>query len=282
MTTPSPTGRRRWAGVLDVADRDPLPVVGAGERRGIRLETLLVLGISLGASAIWSVLSIIEKLTRAAPLSSQTTAMNTSQTPDRPWLDLAYQLVGIALPLVPVLLALYLLNRVHRPSLDVRAASFVGLDRSRPARDLLRGLGLAALIGLPGLGLYVVAKAIGVNTQVAAANLTDVWWSAPVLVLAAVENALLEEVIMVAYLFTRWRQVGWSWAWVIGVSAVVRGSYHLYQGFGGFVGNIVMGLVLGLVYARTRRVMPLVICHSVLDIVAFVGYTVLRARGVSL
>jgi hypothetical protein len=29
-------------------------------------------------------------------------------------------------------------------------------------------------------------------------------------------------------------------------------------------------------------VMPLVVCHSVLDIVAFVGYTVLRSRGIAL
>ena len=102
------------------------------------------------------------------------------------------------------------------------------------------------------------------------------------LVLAAIENAVLEEVIMVGYLFTRWRQIGWSWPLIIGLSAVIRGSYHLYQGFGGFAGNIVMGLVLGLVFVRTRRVMPLVVCHSILDIVAFVGYSVLRARGVSL
>ena len=41
-------------------------------------------------------------------------------------------------------------------------------------------------------------------------------------------------------------------------------------------------LVLGYVYARTRRVMPLVICHALLDIVAFVGYSILKARGITL
>ena len=281
-STPDTRAPRWYAAGLGPSERDPAAVAGEADRRSLRRETLLVLGVSLGASAIWAVLSIIEKLTRPIPLSQQTTAMNRSATPDRPWLDLAYQLVGIALPLVPVLLALYLLNRIHRPSVDVRAGRFIGLDRSAPGHDAVRGLGLAALIGIPGLALYFLAKAIGVNTQVSAANLTDVWWSGPVLVLAAIENALLEEVIMVGYLFTRWRQIGWSWPLVIGLSAVVRGTYHLYQGFGGFAGNIVMGLVLGLVYARTRRVMPLVVCHAVLDTVAFVGYTVLRARGVSL
>ena len=56
------------------------------------------------------------------------------------------------------------------------------------------------------------------------------------------------------------------------ISAVVRGGYHLYQGFGGFVGNLVMGLVFGLVYLRIKRVMPLVVTHVILDLVAFLGY----------
>jgi membrane protease YdiL (CAAX protease family) len=282
MSTSATATPRRLAGLLAASDRDPAPVVEAGPRRGLQRETVLVLGVSLGSSAVYAVLSIIEKLTRPVPLSQQTTAMNQSATPGRPWLDLAYQLAGIVLPLVAVALALYLLNHVHRPSVDVRAGHFVGLDRREPGRDLLRGAGLAALIGIPGLGFYFFAKAIGINTQVSAANLEAVWWSAPVLVLAAVENALLEEVVMVGYLFTRWRQTGWSWPLVIGLSALIRGTYHLYQGFGGFAGNIVMGLLLGLVFLRTRRVTPLVVCHSILDIVAFVGYSVLRARGISL
>ncbi|WP_083707022.1 CPBP family intramembrane glutamic endopeptidase [Intrasporangium flavum] len=261
---------------------DPVLVDEPAARRSLRGETLLVLGVSLGSSAVYAVLSIVEKLTRAVPLSQQTTAMNQSATPDRPWLDLAYQLANILLPLVPVLLALYLLGHVRRPSVDVRAGRFVGLDRTEPGRDLLRGVGLAAVIGIPGLGLYLLARALGVNTNVSAANLEAAWWTVPVLVLAAVGNAVLEEVVMVGYLFTRWRQSGWAWPLVIALSALVRGSYHLYQGFGGFVGNIAMGLILGLVFVRTRRVMPLVVCHTILDVVAFLGYSVLRARGISL
>lgn len=232
-----------------------------------------MLGVSLGASAVWSLLTLVRKLTDPAPLGQQTTAMNSSVTPDRPWLDLAFQLTGVALGVVPALLALYLLRRD-----DAQAARLVGADLRRPGPDLLRGLLLTAAIGIPGLGLYVVARALDLNTTVAASNLTDHWWTVPVLVLAAAENALLEEVVMVAYLFTRWRQAGWGPWPVLVVSAVVRGSYHLYQGFGGFVGNVVMGLVFGWVYQRTRRVMPLVVAHTLLDVVAFVGYAVLRGR----
>lgn len=247
--------------------------LAAETRRARLVESALVLGVSLGASAIWSVLAIIRKLTEKQALSKQTTAMNSSVTPDRPWLDLAYQLVGIALALVPVALALHLLTRD-----DPQARHRIGADFRSPLSDLGRGAILAVVLGLPGLGLYAAARALGLNTTVAAANLGQQWWSIPVLVLAAVENALLEEVVMVGYLFTRWRQAGLAVPMVIGVSALIRGTYHLYQGFGGFLGNLALGLVFGWVYSRTRRVGPLVVAHTILDVVAFVGYTVLKGH----
>lgn len=242
-------------------------------RRRHLTETWLVLGVSLGASAIWSLLRIVDKLTRAAPLGSQTTSMNSSVTPDRPWLDLAYQLTGIALALVPVLLALHLLRRD-----DPDEPHTMGFDLRRPGQDLLRGAALAAAIGIPGLALYAAAKAFDLNTTIAAANLAGAWWTIPVLILAAAQNAVLEEVLMVGYLFKRWGQAGWGTWQVILTSAVIRGTYHLYQGFGGFVGNLVMGVAFGWLYTRTRRVMPLVVAHTILDVVAFVGYALLRDR----
>jgi membrane protease YdiL (CAAX protease family) len=64
---------------------------------------------------------------------------------------------------------------------------------------------------------------------------------------------------------------------VVACSAVLRGSYHLYQGFGAFIGNAVMGVVFALFFLRYKRVMPLIIAHALLDIVAFVGYTLVPA-----
>jgi membrane protease YdiL (CAAX protease family) len=63
--------------------------------------------------------------------------------------------------------------------------------------------------------------------------------------------------------------------WIVATSAVLRGSYHLYQGFGAFVGNAVMGVVFALFFVRCKRVMPLIVAHSLLDVGAFVGYTLL-------
>jgi membrane protease YdiL (CAAX protease family) len=237
-------------------------------RPWLGLEVLIVLAISLGQSGVYSVLRIIERMTRGVQLDQQTSTLNASVTPDRPWLDLAYQVVGIAFALVPALLVLYLLSLTDRP-----ATRRIGFDRTRPGFDAWFGTVIAACIGIPGLGLYLVAKELGVNTQVQASGLTDQWWTIPVLVLAAAQNAVLEEVVMIGYLFTRLGQLRWRAPVMILTSAVVRGSYHLYQGWGGFAGNLIMGVVFGLIYLRWKRVMPLVVAHTLLDVAAFVGYS---------
>lgn len=232
-----------------------------------------MLGVSLGASALYSVIDIIAALTAPTALADQTSTLNSSQAPDRPYLDLTLQLVRIGLAVVPALFALHLLSRSGTSALRT-----VGLDRSRPRRDLAIGAGLALIIGIPGIGVYLTSRALGINTTVVATGLPDQWWQYPVLVLSALQNGVLEEVVVVGYLLTRLRQLGWSPRSAVVASAVLRGSYHLYQGFGGFLGNLAMGLIFGWLYQRKGRIMPLVIAHTLLDIGAFVGYALLAGR----
>ena len=253
---------------------DALVLARPEDRRGLLPETLVVLGVSLGASAVWSVLSLIDSLTRSVPLNQQTTTINASVTPDRPYLDLAYQLAHIVLPLVPVALAFYLLARVRRP--DGAPYRVMGIQWSNAPKDTALGVLLAAIIGIPGLGLYVIARALGYNLNVSPGNLSAYWWTIPAYILLAAMNGVLEETVMIGYLFTRWTQLAMSPWRVIVASALIRGAYHLYQGWGGGIGNFLMGLLFGWVYMRTRRVLPLVIAHTILDIVSFVGYSLLH------
>ena len=232
-------------------------------------EIVIVLLLSLGQSAVYAIVSLTAKLTAGKPLSSQAAVLNASQSP-RPYLDLTYQLLSIVFALIPVALVLYLLARDR---IDTRRT--LGLGPDRPAFDTGWGLALAALIGLPGLGLVYVASALGINAEIVPAALQPVWWAVPVLILSALQNAILEEVIVVGYLMTRLRQWGMSTIAIVACSAILRGSYHLYQGFGAFVGNAVMGVIFALFYLRYKRVMPLIVAHSVLDIAAFVGYQLL-------
>jgi membrane protease YdiL (CAAX protease family) len=243
----------------------------AALRRRLTPEIWIVLGLSLGRSGIYAVVNIAARLTEGTPLARQSTTLNPSLSP-RPYLDLTYQLLGITFALVPVALALYLLSSNGRG-----AARRIGLDGTHPVRDLGIGAALAAAIGIPGLGLYAVGRALGLTVQVQASALNALWWTVPVLVLAALQNALLEEVIAVGYLTERLRELRWSPLAIVAASALLRGSYHLYQGIGPFVGNVVMGVVFAEYYRRRHRVMPLVVAHTVLDIVAFVGYALIPA-----
>jgi uncharacterized protein len=241
-------------------------------RRPLRAEVWLVLGVSLGQSGVYALVSLIAALTAQKALSQQTATLNGSQSP-RPYVDLTYQLLGIFFSLVPALLAVHLLQRDPGG-----ARATLGLDRRRPGFDLGAGALLAALIGVPGLGLVYLARVLGISAQIVPAALPAIWWAIPVLVLSAAQNAVLEEVVVVGYLLNRLRELGWP-AWrALVASALLRGSYHLYQGFGGFIGNAVMGLIFGYFYQRTKRVLPLVVAHTILDVVSFVGYTLFRNK----
>ncbi|QDY80736.1 CPBP family intramembrane metalloprotease [Streptomyces qinzhouensis] len=242
-------------------------------RGTLRSELLLVLALSLGASALSSLISFVGSLTRPGGLKDQAATLNGSYAPGRPWLDLAWQLFGIATALVPVLLVAHLLTREGAGGLRS-----MGFDRARPWPDLGRGTLIAAGIGSAGLAFYLGARAAGFNLTVVPESLPEVWWKFPVLILSAIQNSVVEEVIVVGYLLRRLDGLGWSPMAALMASSLLRGSYHLYQGIGGFIGNMVMGVVFVLLYRRWGRVGPLVVAHALLDIVAFVGYALLAGK----
>lgn len=248
------------------------PSDGRVQRWPWLVEVGIVLWVSLGASAVRAVLAIVNRLTVDVSLSDQTASIVVSQTPDRPWLDLAYQLAGIVIALGPVALVWYLLRR------SGEGFGSIGFDTGQPRRDLLRGAGLAAAVGTVGLGFYLLAFRLGISVQIAAVTAETFPWTVPVVLAEAMQNAVLEEVVILGYFLHRARQAGVSAPVAIGVSALIRGAYHLYQGFGGFIGNAVMGVLFGWLFLRWRRTTPFVIAHFLIDAVAFVGYLYLRDR----
>ncbi|MFB9394300.1 CPBP family intramembrane glutamic endopeptidase [Streptomyces coeruleoprunus] len=259
------TGTERTAGAADEAAR-------GGAARTLRAELLLVLALSLGASAVSSLISFIGSLTKPGGLQDQAATLNGSYAPGRPWLDLAWQLFGITTALVPVALVAHLLLR------EGAGLRVIGFDRRRPWPDLGRGALVAAGIGTAGLAFYLIARTAGVNLTVVPEALPGTWWKYPVLILSAIQNSVVEEVIVVGYLLRRLGQLGWTPTAALMASSVLRGSYHLYQGIGGFLGNVVMGVVFVVLYRRWGRVGPLVVAHGLLDIVAFVGYGLLAGK----
>ncbi|GAA3000236.1 type II CAAX endopeptidase family protein [Kitasatospora albolonga] len=248
------------------------PEAAGTSRRLLGIELLVVLGLSFGMSGLGALISFVGSLTEPAELGKQVATLNGSRAPGRPWLDLAWQLYYIGRGLMPVVLVGYLLVR-EGVSLRV-----LGFDLREKLRDFGRGTAVAAAIGGSGLLLYLASQAAGFNLTVAPSGLPEVWWRVPVLIASAWENSIAEEVIVLGFLLRRLGQLGWSWPAIVVTSSLLRGSYHLYQGVGGLVGNIVMGVVFCLLYRRWGRVMPLVVAHALIDTVAFVGYALLAGH----
>jgi membrane protease YdiL (CAAX protease family) len=231
----------------------PLP------QRTLAEETFVVLSLSLLASAVFAVLTLFE-----FPVEGEHVA-SVSQTP-----LLARQVLGSLFGLAPVWLVVYLVRR------NGEGVGSIGLATDRPRQDVVLGSVLFAVVGIAGIGVYLAAVELGVNRFVVPSPPLGHWWTVPMIFVNAFEAALLEEVVVVAYLVTRLRQLGLTEAGAVASSALLRGTYHLYQGWGSFLGNLAMGALFGLVFARTRRAWPIVVAHFLLDLAAGVGYVVFR------
>ena len=172
-TEPADTRAAKTSARLD--HHPPLP------RRTLAEETLIVLSLSLLASAVFAILSLLE-----APLRGVTVA-SVSQRP-----ELARQVFSALFALAPVWLVVYLVRR------SGPGPAGIGLRWDRAREDIVRGLILFAIVGIGGIGVYLAAVALGVNRFVVPVPPLHHWWTAPVLVLNAAEAALLEEVVFVA------------------------------------------------------------------------------------
>ncbi|OBF36499.1 CAAX protease [Mycobacterium sp. ACS1612] len=239
------------------------------QRRGVRIEIAVVLAVTFGLSAYTAFLQLIEAVLLG--LAGQRVALNPRRSP--------FDLIDLGLNLAVTFqlvawgwLAVYLLWR------SGFGPSKIGIDKLRWRPDVLGGMGLAALIGVPGLGLYLAARALGLSAHVEPAELNDTWWRIPVLLLTAFANGWAEEVVIIAFLLIRLRQLGVNPVAAMLASSLLRGTYHLYQGFSAGLGNVVMGLVFAYVWRRTGRLWPLIIAHGIIDSVAYVGYALAQGH----
>jgi membrane protease YdiL (CAAX protease family) len=230
-------------------------------RRVLSEEVLVVLSLSLLASAVFAVINLAE-----APVARSVTVRVFAQVP------LARQIASMVFGLAPVALVVHLARRSGE-----RLEAF-GLATGTLARDAAWGVLLGLAVAGVGLGLYIGAIVLNINRFVVPVPPLGHWWTVPVLVLGALQNALLEEVVVVGYLIRRLEQIGWGAATALLGSALLRGAYHLYQGWGGFAGNLLLGLVFGFIFLRWRRTWPLVVAHLLVDTLAGVTYIVLRGN----
>lgn len=255
-----------WTRVRAAPEPDVPVVRAAGERRALIVELVIVGILTFGFSALSAILWLLDAQLTGG-IGSATVELNPAES-DVAGIDFVRQVMRAARLLAIGALGVYLLWRS-----GIRLSK-VGITQPEQ-RDVPPALGLAALIGLPGLGLVALAAALGLNAELVPASGDTAWWQYITLILIAIGNAVAEEVIVVAYFLIRLRQLGVGQYMALASSALLRGGYHLYQGFGGGLGNAVMGVVFARWYQATARLWPLIIAHAVIDIVAFVGYALL-------
>ncbi len=130
------------------------------ERRRLWFELGLVAALSLGQSAVYAVVRLLDIVTRG-PISDAEAKLNTSLNP-RPIFDLVYQLLDIGFSLVPVALALYLLTRDPDPK---PLAQRLGVQ-GKAVRDFGQGVLLFLVIGLGTLAVYAGGRALGITAEV--------------------------------------------------------------------------------------------------------------------
>ena len=83
-------------------------------------------------------------------------------------------------------------------------------------------------------------------------------------------NPFFEELIVRAYPMSEIMDLGGSRALAVLVSVALQVSYHLYQGAARSIAVAAIFTVFSIYFARTRRIVPVVIAHFCIDAYALV------------
>ena len=151
------------------------------------------------------------------------------------------------------------------PVLRLRGWTWARLGLSWRQRDLVAGLGIA--IALTVVFQLLDLAAGGGQDPISIAPHLD-----PLQVLAfSLLNAFFEEVLLIGYIVglagERGRMVDGIWSTV-----AIRFLCHVYQGIWVAFEVAGMGVAFGYVYARTRRLWPLIIAHAAYDAAVLLGW----------
>jgi membrane protease YdiL (CAAX protease family) len=184
-------------------------------------------------------------------------------------------LIETVLPLAAAALVLYLLSNPAGPDDGPRS---IGLSRDLYRADL-------ALL-MPVFLLAFVVPMIGVGVVLAHLHVKGVHignghvptYYVVIDVVAGVVAGIVEEIVVLGYLVRRLEQLGLSSFAVVVIAVAVRGSYHLYYGWG-VLPILAWATASVVLYRRWRRLAPFMAVHALWDVGLFLaqwfGYRVL-------
>jgi membrane protease YdiL (CAAX protease family) len=137
----------------------------------------------------------------------------------------------------------------------------------------MHALVLLATIVVGSQLIWSIAASVGGDDQSAAASsVSPAGIGVVTAIVFSLINALYEEIFVCAYIVAALRSGGLGVATATLVSATLRLSYHVYQGPEAFLLIGPFGLLMGWYFATRGRLLPLIVVHFALDMLAFLPY----------
>lgn len=171
---------------------------------------------------------------------------------------LLYRLSALALWLLAVLTAL--------------AGIFGGLTRAQLGLQSLSTISLlswAAVVIAGGLGVLFVARALGMReTALLRFVLPRTRAERLEFVGLAITAGITEEVVFRGFLITALNLAGGGWVLSTVISSALFGYAHGYQGPAGILRGGILGLLLALPFLATGSLLPSMVGHAALDLIA--------------
>lgn len=93
----------------------------------------------------------------------------------------------------------------------------------------------------------------------------------PEILMASIVNPIFEEIIVIGYVFKALKKKH-KGLFIIGMSALIRYSYHTCQGSIALASILPMGFLYAYVYWRWKKILPLVIAHALEDFIGLYSY----------
>ena len=151
-----------------------------------------------------------------------------------------------------------------------RRSGFAALTRSPQWTDVPLGIGICLLTWLVSGVVAVLVRLLWTQLtghrpasvavgQLLGIHLTRAW------LLFLCVNPWFEELIVRGFLMTEVSALAGTGTAVL-ASTLVQVSYHLYQGVANAITVGVVFLCFSLYYARTRRLLPIILAHTLMDL----------------
>jgi membrane protease YdiL (CAAX protease family) len=185
-------------------------------------------------------------------------------------LSFPFEFLIVVMPLAAAGLAWFLLSAPgssERPSDGGLRA--IGLDRGNVRGDLalLVVLFVFAFV-LPIFGGNVILRLLHIAVVSPGTGNAPTYYTL-ISVAGGITAGIVEEIVVLGYLVRRLEQLGYSSSKVLFLAVAVRGSYHLYYGWG-VLPILVWATVSVLAYRRYRRLLPFIVVHALWDSSLFV------------